>query len=98
MSIQELAAVFNNNEREAAEYVQTIGSVLADNFLQDVFANKMTMDCAIKESVKLWDKKQKDMSMQLLTGRVGNSSYGQPKMEAFTSASLDYIYETLRAA
>lgn len=96
--IQELAILLNMNEREAAEYIQTIGRVLADNFLKDIFADKMTMVNAITESVKFWDKRQKDMSMQLLTGRVGEKSYGQPKMKAFQDAALDCIYENLKAA
>jgi len=98
MNAQDLAKSFNMNEREFAEYIQTIGRTLADNFLKDVFENKMTMEEAIKQSVILWDKKQNDMAMQLLTGRVGESSYGMPKMKAFADMSLDCVYESLRAA
>lgn len=96
--IQEFAKSLNMSEREASEYVQTIGRVLADNFLEDVFANKITLEEALIESVRLWDKKQQDMSLQLLTGRVGENSYGQPKLRAFQDAALDCVYETLRAA
>lgn len=96
--MEEFAKLLNMNTKETAEYVRTIGRVLADNFLKDVFNNKMTMETAITESVRLWDKKQKDMSMQLLTGKVGENSYGMPKMKAFADISLDYVYESLRAA
>ena len=96
--MEEFAKSLNMSAKETAEYVRTIGRVLADNFLKDVFDNKMTMETAITESVKLWDKKQKDMSMQLLTGRVGENSYGIPKMKAFAVASIDCVYESLRAA
>lgn len=94
--IKNLADMLGMNERECAEYGQTIGRVLADNFLKDVFEGKMTMEDAITESVKLWDKKQNDMSMQLLSGGVGNASYGTPKMRVFSDASLDYVYNSLR--
>jgi len=96
MTKQELMQSFNMNEREFNEYNQTIVRVLTENFLKDVFGGKMTMSDAIKESVILWDKKQKDMTMQLLTGRVGDNSYGVPKMAAFADASLDFVYNALQ--
>ena len=92
-NLQNFAKAINMNNREAKEYVDTIGRVLAENFLADVFADKMSMADAITESVKLWDKKLQDMSMQLLTGRVGENSYGMPKIKAFQDLALDTVYE-----
>ena len=94
--IQELAESLNMNERETQEYVDCIKHTLADNFLTKVYAGEMTMPEAITESVKMWDKKLQNMSLQLLSGRVGDTGYGMPKMKVFAEACLDTVYHTLR--
>ena len=78
------------SERELVEYVQSVGRVLNENFMRDVFDNKITLKEAITEAVKLWDKKQKEMSMQLMEGRRGAD-----KLKLFSNAIVDTIYEAL---
>ena len=88
--IQELAQSFNMNERELVEYVQSVGRVLNENFMRDVFDEKITLKEAIIGAVKLWDKKQKHMSMQLMEGRRGAD-----KLKLFSNAIVDTVYEAL---
>lgn len=85
---QELAQSLNMSERELVEYVQSVGRVLNENFMRDVFDENITLKEAITEAVKLWDKKQKDISMQLMEGRRGAD-----KLKLFSNAMVDTVYE-----
>ena len=89
-NIETLSTAFNMNERELLEYITSINNVLNENYMRDVLESKMTFKEAFTLSVKLWDKKQKDMSMQLLEGRRGAD-----KMKLFSNALVDTVYEAL---
>ncbi len=87
---QELAQSLNMNEKELADYVNTIGRVLCENFIKDVWNKKITLQEAFRKSVELWDKKHTDMCMQLMVGRRGAD-----KLKLFSDAILDDVYEGL---
>ena len=49
--IKELAQSLNMNERELVEYIQSVGRVLNENFMRDVFddwLNKVAIEYGIK--------------------------------------------------
>ena len=92
--IQELAQSLNLNEKELLEYVGSIGRVLNENFMRDVFEGKLTLKDAVTEAVKLWDKKHTDMCIQLMDSHIEGNGVAR-KINQLGDLLCDTVYEAL---
>tara|TARA_B100001939_G_C16444938_1_gene406422 strand:+ start:176 stop:466 length:291 start_codon:yes stop_codon:yes gene_type:complete len=92
MEKRELAQALNLNSQEFELYIQGVGRALSENFLPKVVQGVMTIEEAIKNAVELWDRKQKDMSMQILSSPVEGNGCTR-KSNQLSDILFDEIYE-----
>ena len=80
------------SEKESKEWVGGIANTLLERFSKQLASGEITFPEAVEKAVKKYAEIQNNISMQLLTGHTNRK---EDKINAFTDAILDDVYNSL---